>query len=41
MTGQTSLRGIAKALNVAQVKTPRGNINWSASQVRNFLERCK
>jgi len=41
MSGGSSLRGIAKLLTKFKIKTPRGNDNWSASQVRNFLERCK
>jgi len=41
MSGGSSLRGIAKLLTKFKIKTPRGNDKWSASQVRNFLERCK
>ncbi len=40
-TGETSLRGIAKALTDRQVLTPRGNTTWGASQVKNLLDRIK
>ena len=40
-TSNKSLRGLANALTLAKVKTPRGNEKWSASQVSNFIKRSK
>lgn len=38
-SGATTLRDIAAALEARGVATPRGNINWSPSQVSNLLKR--
>ena len=40
-SGATSLREIAGALSARGVQTPRGNVEWHASQVRNLLRRIK
>ena len=37
--GITSLRGLAAALEERRIPTPRGNHNWSATQVRRLLAR--
>jgi DNA invertase Pin-like site-specific DNA recombinase len=40
-TGSSTLREIAEALTARGVETPRGNIDWHASQVSNLLKRIK
>ena len=40
-TGSSTLRDIAAALSARGVETPRGNIDWRASQVSNLLKRIK
>lgn len=40
-SGASTLRDIAAALSARGVKTPRGNVEWHASQVRNLLKRIK
>ncbi len=40
-TGSSTLREIAAALTDRGVETPRGNIDWRASQVSNLLKRIK
>jgi DNA invertase Pin-like site-specific DNA recombinase len=40
-TGSSTLREIAEALTARGVETPRGNIDWRASQVSNLLKRIK
>lgn len=37
--GYTTLREIAHGLSVRGVETPRGNVDWHASQVSNLLKR--
>jgi DNA invertase Pin-like site-specific DNA recombinase len=38
-SGADTMRDIAAALQARGVATPRGNINWNASQVSNLLKR--
>ena len=40
-TGSSTLRDIAAALTARGVETPRGNVEWRASQVSNLLKRIK
>jgi len=40
-SGAKTLRDIAQALSARGVATPRGNVEWHASQVSNLLKRIK
>lgn len=40
-TGARTLRDIAQAMSDRGVETPRGNTDWSASQVSNLMKRIK
>jgi DNA invertase Pin-like site-specific DNA recombinase len=40
-SGATTLREISQALTARGVQTPRGNLEWSPTQVKNLLQRVK